>query len=81
MCLQEWLFECLYLFCLIVHLEESLFGEDFNSPLQGHHMLEALSVHVQDLIIIEIDGNFQNIRTFQPDLHASALSEQQSSPS
>ena len=56
--MKECLFECLS--CLIVHLEECLFGEDFNSPLQGHHMLEALSVHVQDLIKIEIDGNLKH---------------------
>merc|ERR1719295_567047 len=35
---------------LHIHLEKCLFGEDFNSPLQGHHMLEALPVHIQDLV-------------------------------
>ena len=33
------------------HLKKSLFGEDFNSPLQGHHMLEALAVDIQYLVI------------------------------
>ena len=32
------------------HLKKSLFGEDFNSPLQGHHMLEALAVDIQYLV-------------------------------
>ena len=35
------------------HLKKSLFGEDFNSPLQGHHMLEALAIDIQDLVISE----------------------------
>ena len=35
------------------HLKKSLFGEDFNSPLQGHHMLEALAVDIQYLVISE----------------------------
>ena len=33
------------------HLKKSLFGEDFNSPLQGHHMLEALAIDIQYLVI------------------------------
>ena len=33
------------------HLKKSLFGEDFNSSLQGHHMLEALAIDIQYLNI------------------------------
>ena len=33
------------------HLKKGLFGEDFNSPLQGHHMLEALAIDIQYLVI------------------------------
>ena len=28
------------------YLEERLLGEDVHGPLQGHHVLEALAVHV-----------------------------------
>ena len=71
--MKEGLFECLS--CLIDHLEECLFGEDFNSPLQGHHVLEALPVHVQDLVIIETDGNFQTLK------HSNLISTLQPFPS